>query len=95
MVLPPPHFMPSILHSEPDAPPASIDIGKSILGQVTFRVIAQIATNCRRAPNPDFGNYLLVPSRYREHHFANIARGVLDTRDLLFYLSLTGVAIGH
>jgi hypothetical protein len=27
-----------------------IDIGKSILGQATFRAITQIATNCRRAP---------------------------------------------
>ncbi|HEX5751762.1 MAG TPA: ABC transporter permease subunit [Archangium sp.] len=28
-----------------------------------------------------------------DYHFANIARGVLDTRDLLFYLSLTGVGL--
>ena len=52
-----------------------IDIGKSILAKATFRVIAQIATNCRPAPNPGFGNYLLVPRQHREHHFANMARG--------------------
>ncbi|HZH14984.1 MAG TPA: ABC transporter permease subunit [Archangium sp.] len=28
-----------------------------------------------------------------DYHFANIARGVLDTRDLLFYLSLTAVGL--
>ncbi|MCP3143225.1 ABC transporter permease subunit [Pyxidicoccus xibeiensis] len=28
-----------------------------------------------------------------DYHFANIARGVLDTRDVLFYLSLTGVGL--
>ncbi|WP_141330003.1 ABC transporter permease subunit [Myxococcus sp. AB025B] len=28
-----------------------------------------------------------------DHHFANIARGVLDTRDVLFYLSLTTVGL--
>jgi ABC-2 type transport system permease protein len=28
-----------------------------------------------------------------DYHFSNIARGVLDTRDLLFYLSLTGVGL--
>ena len=27
------------------------------------------------------------------YHFANIARGVLDTRDVLFYLSLTAVGL--
>jgi uncharacterized integral membrane protein (TIGR00698 family) len=52
-----------------------IDIGKSILWMATLRLIAEIATNCRHAPNPGFGNYLLVPRWYREHHSANIARG--------------------
>jgi ABC-2 type transport system permease protein len=28
-----------------------------------------------------------------DYHFENIARGVLDTRDLLFYLSLTGAGL--
>ena len=28
-----------------------------------------------------------------DYHFANIARGVLDTRDVLFYLSLTAVGL--
>ena len=28
-----------------------------------------------------------------DYHFDNIARGVLDTRDLLFYLSLTGAGL--
>lgn len=28
-----------------------------------------------------------------DYHFANIARGVLDTRDLLFYVSLTAVGL--
>jgi ABC-2 type transport system permease protein len=28
-----------------------------------------------------------------DYHFDNIARGVLDTRDLLFYLSLTAVGL--
>ena len=28
-----------------------------------------------------------------DYHFANIARGVLDTRDLVFYLSLTAVGL--
>jgi ABC-2 type transport system permease protein len=26
-----------------------------------------------------------------EYHFNNLARGVLDTRDLLFYLSVVGL----
>ena len=28
-----------------------------------------------------------------DYHFENIARGVFDTRDILFYLSLTAVAL--
>ena len=28
-----------------------------------------------------------------DYHFENVARGVLDTRDLLFYLSLTGAGL--
>src|SRR6185295_20381431 len=28
-----------------------------------------------------------------DYHFENIARGVLDTRDLLFYVSLTAAAL--
>jgi hypothetical protein len=47
-------------------------IGNSILAKATFRVIAQIATNCRPTPNLGFGNYLLVPHQYRAHHFANM-----------------------
>jgi len=28
-----------------------------------------------------------------DYHFGNIARGVIDTRDVLYYLSLTGLAL--
>ena len=28
-----------------------------------------------------------------DHHFGNIARGVIDTRDVVFYLSLTVVGL--
>jgi uncharacterized integral membrane protein (TIGR00698 family) len=52
-----------------------IDIRRSFAAEVTLRPIAGIATNCRRTPKPGFGNYLLVPREYREHHFAKTARG--------------------
>src|SRR4051812_46050003 len=37
-----------------------IDISKSFAADVTLRPATCLATNCRHAPQPGFGNYLLV-----------------------------------
>jgi len=40
-------------------------------------------------------NWLVTPVEYLaiEYHFQNISRGVIDSRDLIYYLSLTGLAL--
>jgi len=40
-------------------------------------------------------NWLVTPVEYMaiEYHFQNISRGVIDSRDLIYYLTLTGLAL--
>jgi ABC-2 type transport system permease protein len=52
-----------------------------------FFIIDKVAVLLPLAAAPVF-EYLSVDT-----HFANVARGVLDSRDLIFYFSLTGVAL--